>query len=103
MEYLYLFGSLLSGTTSNILLKYSDGYKKILPSIGNLILYFAATWLLSLAVTKINLGLAYATWSGLGIIIAAVAGKLLFQETPSKTSILGMGIVIIGVIILNVC
>lgn len=101
MEYLFLIGSIFAGTISNVFLKYSDGYKKLLPSIGNICFYFLNVYLLSIAVTTMNLGLAYATWSGVGIILAAIVGKMLFSETPTKISIIGMAITIIGVAILN--
>mgnify|MGYP003304217429 CR=1 FL=1 len=102
MGYLYLILSILVGTVANVLLKYSDGFKKPLPTIGNIVLFSIGIWLLALAVTTINLGAAYATWAGLGIIFAAAAGKILFQENPSKKSIAGMALTVVGVIMLNV-
>ena len=101
MGYVYLIMSVLIGSLANILLKYSDGYRKVWPTIGNIVFFTIGIWLLSLAVLTVNLGVAYATWSGLGIILAAIAGKALFQETPSRQSMGGMALTIIGVIVLN--
>jgi len=101
MGYIYLLLSIVIGTIANILLKYSEGFKKPLPTIGNIVLFSIGIWLLALSVTTINLGVAYASWAGLGIILSAIAGKLLFNEVPSRKSIGGMALTIFGVVILN--
>lgn len=82
-------------------MKYSDGYKRPIPTIINLVLFFTGILLLSKAVLTMNLGLAYATWSGVGIILSSILGLYLFGEKLNKINILGIVIVIIGVMIMN--
>ncbi|AGA67930.1 cation/cationic drug transporter [Desulfitobacterium dichloroeliminans LMG P-21439] len=102
MGYIYLIGSILVGTFATICLKYSNGFKKPLPTIGNLIGFFLSLWLLSLSVLTVKLSIAYATWSGLGIILAAVLGNILFHEKPSRPSLYGMGLIIVGMVLMNI-
>lgn len=101
MQWLYLLFTILfevAGTTS---LKLSQGFTKPLPSILVAVFYGSSFYLLSLALKKIDVSIAYAIWSGLGTALVTVIGILWFKEPTTAIKLISIGLVIIGVIGLN--
>ncbi|MBR0597023.1 DMT family transporter [Sinanaerobacter chloroacetimidivorans] len=101
MAYIYLglaIGAELFATT---LLKYSDGFSKLLPSVSSLTLYGLCFFFLSKALQNISLSVAYATWCGLGIAVTTLISVYLFKEHLSAIGVIGILLVIAGVTILN--
>jgi small multidrug resistance pump len=84
-----------------LLLKASDGLTKLMPSIGVVVGYLTAFALMSQSLKKLDVGITYAIWSGVGIIGAAIGGYYFFDQQLNKVTIIGMSIIIIGVIIMN--
>lgn len=82
-------------------LKASDGLSKLLPSLGVLLGYGAAFTLMAMALKKLDVGITYAIWSGVGIIGAAIGGVVFFGQHLSRMTIFGMAIIIAGVVIMN--
>lgn len=82
-------------------LKASDGLSKLLPSIGVLLGYATAFTLMAMSLKKLDVGITYAIWSGVGIIGAAIGGVIFFDQQPSKMTMIGMAIIILGVVIMN--
>ncbi|UQZ88921.1 QacE family quaternary ammonium compound efflux SMR transporter [Deltaproteobacteria bacterium Smac51] len=102
MVYLYLvlavFGELI-GTTC---LKYAQGFTRPLPSAGAVGAYVICFYFLSKSLTGINLSVAYASWSGLGIVAAALLSLFLFNEQLNLIGIIAVVLIIAGVVILNI-
>lgn len=97
--YLYLAISLeVVGTYS---IKLSDGFSRPFPSLFVLAFYGVSFWLMSLAVRRLDLGIAYAVWSGIGIVIVTTIGVFFFKEPLSVRKVLSIAIILIGVISLN--
>ena len=86
------------GTTS---LKRTDGFTRPLPTLLMLICYVGAIYLLSLAVKLIPTSVAYAVWSGLGLVLVAIAGFWLNGEKLTWGLVLGIGMILAGVVVLN--
>jgi small multidrug resistance pump len=82
-------------------LKASDGLSKLLPSIGVLLGYATAFTLMAMSLKKLDVGITYAIWSGVGIIGAAIGGVIFFDQQLSKMTMIGMAIIILGVVIMN--
>jgi small multidrug resistance pump len=82
-------------------LKASDGFSKLLPSLGVLLGYGAAFTLMAISLKKLDVGITYAIWSGVGIIGAAIGGVIFFDQHLSRMTIFGMAIIIAGVVIMN--
>jgi small multidrug resistance pump len=82
-------------------LKASDGLSKLWPSLGVLFGYAIAFTLMASSLKKLDVGITYAIWSGVGIIGAAVGGYIFFGQHISKVSIAGMAIIIVGVVVMN--
>ncbi|NTV65674.1 MAG: multidrug efflux SMR transporter [Oscillochloris sp.] len=96
---------LLAAITSEVIattsLKISAGFSKPLPSLIVVVGYGLSFYLLSLSLKQIPLGTAYAIWSGLGTAATAVIGVLLWKEVLDLPRLLGIGLIIAGVIVLN--
>lgn len=101
MAYLYLALAIVMELAATTLLKYSDGCTKLIPTISCVAAYIICYFSLSRALQKINLGVAYATWSGIGIVVTALLSALLFRQKTTPLGILGIVLIIAGCIILN--
>lgn len=88
----------LIGTTS---LKFSNGFANPLPSLGVILGYGLAIYLLSVVVQDLPVGVVYGTWAALGIVGTGVVGVVLFDETVDVAGILGIALVVGGVYVLN--
>lgn len=82
-------------------LKASDGLSKLMPSLGVLIGYATAFTLMALSLKKLDVGITYAIWSGVGIIGAAIGGVVFFDQHLSRMTMIGMAIIITGVVVMN--
>ena len=83
-------------------MKFSDGFTKLLPSILLLLFYLGSLMFLTLALKKIDVSVAYAVWSGMGIVIISVVGLFYFNEQLSFMKVIAITLIIIGVITLNI-
>ncbi len=83
------------------LLKATDGFRKLLPSLGVMLGYGLSFYALSLSLTTLPLGLAYAIWAGVGTALTALVGIIFYKESIDKQKILGFLLIIGGVILLN--
>ena len=82
-------------------LKASDGFTKLGPVLIVLLGYAMAFYFLSLAFRVIPIGVAYAVWSGLGIVLISAIGYFLFKQSLDWAALLGIGLILAGVIVLN--
>ncbi|CAM3599198.1 DMT family transporter [Marinicrinis lubricantis] len=99
--YLFLAGAIVFELFGTSMLKASNGFTKILPSIGTIAGFAIAFYCLSLSLQQIPLGIAYAIWSGVGTAVTAIIGIVVWKETASVTTVIGMVLIIVGVVILN--
>ena len=88
----------LSGTVS---MKLSDSFTRLVPSVLMFLFYGASFTCLNFALVYMKVSTVYAVWSGIGIVLISVAGGILFQEKLSVPSILWIGVIVLGVIGLN--
>ena len=103
MHWSVLLGiAIVSEVFGSTMLKLSQGFSKPLPSIGVVIGFGVAFYCLSLALKSVPLGMAYAIWSGVGIVLTAIIGIVLFGDKIDVWGIIGIAFILIGVIILNV-
>lgn len=101
MAWLLLSIAILAEIAGTLMLKASDGLSKLLPSVGVAVGYLTAFALMSQSMKKLDVGITYAIWSGVGIIGAAIGGYFLFDQSLNKVTILGMIVIIVGVVIMN--
>lgn len=99
--YWLLAVAIVSEVFGSSLLKISDGFKKLLPSVGVAAGYVAAFYLLSLALKDIPLGTAYAIWSGAGTALTALVGIVFYREGVNLKKSLGLILIICGIVVLR--
>ncbi|MDB5867695.1 MAG: QacE family quaternary ammonium compound efflux transporter [Polaromonas sp.] len=83
-------------------LKASDSFTRLLPSIVAVACYAVSFYLLTITLRTVPTGIAYAIWSGLGIVLITVISFVVFQQTIDLPGLLGMALIIAGVVVLNV-
>lgn len=83
------------------MLKLSQGFTKPWPVAGILLGYGLAFYCLSLSLKSIPLGMAYAIWSGVGLVLTAAVGVFVFGEKIDFWGMAGIGLILLGVVILN--
>ncbi|MBI6530533.1 QacE family quaternary ammonium compound efflux SMR transporter [Proteus vulgaris] len=97
----YLMLAIISEVIATTMLKASEGFSRLYPSIVVVIGYCFSFWALSQVVRVMPLGIAYAIWSGLGIVLVSVAAVFLYQQKLDLPAIIGMGLIIAGVLVIN--
>lgn len=101
-KFIILFFAIVFETIATSALKSSDQFTKLIPSIITIIGYFLAFYFLSITLKSIPIGIAYAIWSGVGIILITVVGFFAYKQTPDLPAILGLLLIVSGVICINV-
>jgi len=101
MSYLYLLLAIIGELFGSSLLKASEGFSKLLPTIGMLTAFVFSFFFLSLAVKTIPLNAAYAIWSGLGMVATTVISVLIWKEKINFASVSGILLILIGVVVLS--
>ena len=101
MAYAYLLIAILSEVLATSMLKASDGFTKLIPSIVTFIGYAVSFYFLSMVLKYIPIGISYAIWSGLGIVLISIVGLLVFKQELDLPGIFGMVLIISGVIVIH--
>ena len=101
MSYVYLTLAIVLEIAATSLLKLSQGFSKMLFGILALVFYGLCFFFLSLSLKGLQLNLAYAIWSGIGLVGTTVLSILLFHEKVTITSLFGITLIIVGIVILN--
>jgi small multidrug resistance pump len=101
VAYLFLLGAISAEVIGTSLLKATHGFTRLWPTLGLVTAYITAFLLLAQAVKTIPVGVAYAMWSGLGTAAIVAIGAAFLGEPLSLVKVLGVGLVVAGVVILN--
>jgi small multidrug resistance pump len=83
-------------------LRASDGFTRLVPSLVVVAGYGLSFYLLSLTLRTLPVGIVYAIWSGAGIVLITAVAAFLFKQVPDLPAVLGMGLIVAGVVVLNV-
>jgi small multidrug resistance pump len=102
MQYLYLLLAIIAEVVGTTTLKSSDGFTKFIPIVVVASSYGLSFYWLSLVLKFIPLGITYATWSGVGIVLVTISGAIFYKQIPDVPAFLGMLFIIAGVIIMNI-
>ncbi|MFD1383120.1 DMT family transporter [Rhodanobacter aciditrophus] len=97
-----LLVAIVSEVVATSALKASDGFTKLVPSVLVVVGYGLAFYLLSLTLKVMPVGIAYAIWAGLGIVLTAVIGWLFFQQRLDFAAFAGIALILAGVLVINV-
>ncbi len=101
MAYLYLAIAIIAEVGATSALKASEEFTKPVPSLIVIVGYGVAFYFLTLVLRSIPVGITYATWAGLGIVLVAMVGMVLYKQIPDLPAVIGMGLIVAGVIVIN--
>ncbi len=102
MTYLYLAIAIIAEVAATSALKASEEFTNLIPSVIVVVGYGVAFYFLTLVLRVMPVGITYAIWSGLGIVLISVVGVFLFKQTPDIPAMIGMGLIVLGVVVINV-
>lgn len=101
MHYLFLGIAILSEVVATSALKNAEGFTRLLPSLVVAVGYGAAFYFLSLALRAIPIGVAYAIWSGIGIVLISIVAYFAHGQKLDLPALLGMGLIVAGVLVIQ--
>jgi len=101
VSYLFLVLAVVLGTTSNTFAKSAEGFTLWIPSIITAITIVLCMYSLSHVMKSIPVGVTYASFAGLTIIATTTVGVVKFNQMPNLYAIIGLGLIIAGVLIVN--
>ncbi|APS34955.1 MULTISPECIES: multidrug efflux SMR transporter SsmE [Serratia] len=99
--FMYLTMAIVAEVIATTMLKASEGFTRLWPSVLVVLGYGVAFWGLSMVVKSMPLGIVYAIWSGMGIVLVSVAAVFVYQQKLDWPAIVGMGLIIAGVLVIN--
>ena len=100
-SYLLLGLAILAEVLGTSALKASDGFTRLVPSLVTAVAYMVSFYLLSLTLRTLPIGIAYAIWSGVGIVLISAVGWLLYGQRLDAPAVLGLGLIVAGVLVVN--
>ncbi|MFC6632131.1 DMT family transporter [Microbulbifer taiwanensis] len=100
--YLYLAIAIVAEVAATTALKATEQFTRPIPTLIVVVGYGIAFYLLTLVLRTIPVGVTYAIWSGLGIVLVAIAGAAVYKQVPDLPAVIGMGLIVAGVVVLNV-
>jgi small multidrug resistance pump len=100
-SWLCLTVAILFGVLGTVSMKLSEGLQKLKPSICLIIFYLISFIALTMAVQGVDVSMVYAVWSGIGTILVAVIGVLIFQEYISTVKVVSLLFIVVGVLGIN--
>lgn len=101
-NWIFLGVAILSEVVATSALKSSEGFTRLWPTLLVVTGYMLAFYFLSLTLRTIPVGVAYAIWAGLGVALIALVSWLIFDQKLDAPALIGMGLIVSGVIVMNV-
>jgi multidrug transporter EmrE-like cation transporter len=99
--WLALVIAIIAEVVGTSFLKASQGFTKPLPVLAVVVGYGLSFYFLSLTLETIPVGIAYAVWSGVGLVLIATVGWLAYGQSLDLPAVIGMGLILTGVVVLN--
>ena len=101
MAYAMLALAIITEVTGSTFFFFLLSFTKLWPSLAVVVLFTIAFSLLSQVIKVIPLGIAYAIWAGVGIILTAIVGYFIFKQNLDIPAMLGIGLIVSGVLVIN--
>ncbi|WP_108653063.1 DMT family transporter [Dongshaea marina] len=101
MNYLYLVIAIIAEVSATAAIKASAGFTRLVPSAIVIIGYGISFYLLSKIVEQMSLGIVYAIWCGVGIVLVALISHQFYHQALDLPALIGILLIIAGVIIIN--
>ncbi|WP_035053009.1 DMT family transporter [Andreprevotia chitinilytica] len=100
-NWLFLAIAIIAEVIATTALKASAGFSKLVPSAIVVAGYGIAFYFLALTLRTIPIGIAYAMWSGVGIVLISLLGWLVYKQTLDAPAVIGIALIITGVLVMN--
>lgn len=101
MNYVYLSMAIVAEVVATSALQASNGFTRPWPTVVTVVGYGIAFYCLSLTLRTIPVGIAYAIWSGVGIVLITAVGWVVYRQTLDMPALIGIALVIAGVLVIN--
>ena len=101
MTYAFLFTAIVLEVIGTSALKASEQFTRLLPILVMVACYGTSFFFLSLVLRTLPVGIAYAIWSGLGIVLISMVGVLWFKQSLDLPALVGLGLIVAGVVVVN--
>jgi small multidrug resistance pump len=100
-NWLYLAIAIVCEVIATSALKATEGFTRWQPSVLVVLGYCLAFYFLSLTLRSTPVGVVYAIWSGVGVVLVSVAGWFFYQQKLDAAALIGIGLIVAGVVVLN--
>jgi len=98
MAYLFLALTIIAEVTGAVTSRYADGFKKVIPSVATIVVIIASYYFFAVSLQYgLNIGIGYAIWAGVGVVLVALFGLIFFREKLTTLQVFGVAFIIIGV------
>lgn len=101
VHYVYLIIAVVAETIGTSALQASQQFTRLVPSLIVLFAYAFSFYMMGLTLRFMPVGIVYAIWSGLGIVMIAAIGFVVFGQRLDLPAVLGMGLIIVGIVIIH--
>lgn len=101
MAYLYLAFAIIAEVAATTALKASEEFTRPFPSAIVVVGYGLSFYLLALVLRTLPVGITYAIWAGVGIVLVTLLGAIIYKQIPDAPALIGMGMIIAGVVVIN--
>lgn len=101
VSYLYLAAAIVSEVIGTSALKASNEFTRLVPTLIMIAAFLSAFYFLTLTLRIIPVGVAYAIWSGVGIVLISLVARVLFGQKLDAPAIIGMALIVTGVLVIN--
>ncbi|KJW12173.1 DMT family transporter [Levilactobacillus spicheri] len=101
MGYVYLSVSIITELVGTTMLKASNGFTRLGPTMTSLIAYTICFYFLSLTLRTVNMSVAYALWGGIGIVLTTAVAVIFMHAPLNFASVCGIFLILVGSLVLN--
>ena len=101
MNYLLLVVAVICEVVATSLLKATDGFTRFWPTAATVVGYGLAFYCLSLTVKTVPVGIMYALWCGIGIVLVTIVGWVVLKQALDVPAMIGIGLILAGVVVIN--
>lgn len=102
LSYCYLGLAIICEVIGTTFMAKSEEFTRLFPTLAMALLYTTSLYFLAKSLRVIPLGIAYAIWGGLGIVLTTVVGLWIFKQAIDAAAVAGISLIVIGVIVINV-
>lgn len=99
--WVFLLAAIVAEVVATTALARSDGFTRMAPSIVTVVGYAIAFWCLSITLRTMPTGVAYAVWSGVGIVLITAVAWVLYRQALDGAALAGLGLIVAGVLVIN--